>query len=114
MAGDPQQKNKPELFCGVAPKIAGGSVTDGVGQPPPGALPEREQPPHRLGLQLALIWELRRQGGKATALGGFSHTDQGPGEGNVPPGERVIKEPASGRTAAALLPRAPISRPMER
>lgn len=47
MAGDPEQKNKPELLCGVAPRIADGSVTGRVEQPPPGVLPEGEERPHR-------------------------------------------------------------------
>lgn len=53
MAGDPQQKNKPELLCGVALKIADGLVTDRVEQPPPGTLPECEERPHCFGLQLS-------------------------------------------------------------
>lgn len=89
MAGDPQQKNKPELLCGVAPKIADGSVTDRVEQPPPGVLPECEERPHRFGLQLSPRLGTRDDKGKRQQpLGGFSHTAKGPGTRERGTGER--------------------------
>lgn len=109
MAGDPQQKNKPELLCGVAPKIADGSVTDRVGEPPPGALPECEQRPHRFGLQLSARLGTATIRGKGNGPWGVqSHSqrarderERNQQEGNIPPGGWVTNEPTSRRTAAA-------------
>lgn len=78
MAGDPQQKNKPELLCGVAPKIADGLVTDRVEQPPPGTLPEREEQPQRFGLQLSPRLGARNNKGKRP-LGGSLAQPKGQG-----------------------------------
>jgi len=91
MAGDAQQKNKPELLCGVAPKIADGWVTARAEQPPPGALPSAKSSRTASAPGSHLVWEhATRRGEGSSPWGGQSRSQgawdehEGPAGGRPP------------------------------